>query len=227
MIAQGFGTKPSEISSAHCLQTRSKELQRSPGDKILSWTRRSWDFPRKSVPMISLDGCLLKCSLGFYLISIWYRREESQKRFTVYWCSVLTASAFGGLLASAIANMDGIRGLANWQWVFILEGIFTCLVAIAAFFLVSDFPEDAKWLTEEERAFVIERAGGNEAAQPITSHDLVVFFKDPKNLLGGVMYLGKTLYIRCIALKTNGILFPQLSLFPYMVSTYFVNMFCN
>lgn len=128
---------------------------------------------------------------GFYLISIWYKREESQKRFTVYWCSVLTASAFGGLLASAIANMDGIRGLHNWQWVFILEGIFTCLVAIAAFFWVSDFPEDAKWLTEEERAFVIRRAGENKAAEPITFHDVLVFFEDPKNAVGGIMYLSK------------------------------------
>lgn len=140
---------------------------------------------------MSVNRSLLICISGFYLISIWYKREESQKRFTVYWCSVLTASAFGGLLASAIAKMDGIRGLANWQWVFILEGIFTCLIAIAAYFLVSDFPEDAKWLSEEERAFVIERAGGNEAAQPITSHDLVMFFKDVKNHLGGIMYLSK------------------------------------
>jgi MFS family permease len=126
---------------------------------------------------------------GLYLISIWYKREESQKRFTVYWCSILTASAFGGLLASAIAKMEGVRGLHNWQWIFILEGILTILIGIAAFFLVSDFPEDAGWLTEEERKFVIARAGGDDAPQHITSRHIVVFFKDIKNLLGGIMYL--------------------------------------
>ena len=120
---------------------------------------------------------------------MWYKREESQKRFTLYFCSVIVASAFGGLLASAIAKMDGIRGLANWRGVFILEGIATILIGIAAFFFVCDFPDDAKWLTEEERAFVIARAAGSNKAQPIKLADIRHFFMDLKNLLGGMMYL--------------------------------------
>jgi MFS family permease len=120
---------------------------------------------------------------------MWYKREESQQRFTVYFCSVITASAFGGLLASAIANMDGVGGLANWRWVFILEGIGTMLIGIAAFFFVCDFPDDAKWLTEEERAFVIARVAGGKKTQPATSAEVSHFFMDPKNLLGGIMYL--------------------------------------
>lgn len=122
-------------------------------------------------------------------MSMWYKREESQQRFTIYFCSVIVASAFGGLLASAIAKMDGILGLANWRWVFILEGIATILVGIAAFFLVSDFPDDAKWLTEEEREFVIARAVGGNKKQPVTWGNIYYFFKDLKNILGGIMYL--------------------------------------
>lgn len=120
---------------------------------------------------------------------MWYKREESQQRFTVYFCSVITASAFGGLLASAIAKMDGIGGLANWRWVFILEGLATILIGIAAFFFVCDFPDDAHWLTEEERAFVISRTAGSKATRSVTSADVYRFFMDPKNLLGGIMYL--------------------------------------
>jgi sugar phosphate permease len=127
------------------------------------------------------------------LISIWYKREESLQRFTVYWCSVLTASAFGGLLASAIQKMDGLCGLHNWRWIFILEGILTVIIGFSAFFLVTDFPEDAKWLTEEERKFVIDRVGGIEKDQTITSVDVLKFFKSLKNVLGGVIYLCKTL----------------------------------
>jgi len=152
-----------------------------------------WNLSWKSVDPLQkeIEEALINQTIGFYLISIWYKREESQKRFAVYWCSVLTASMFGGLLASAIAKMDGIRGLHDWQWIFILEGILTIVIGIAAFFLVSDFPEDAGWLTEEERKFVIARAGGDDAPQHITSHHIIVFFKDIKNLLGGIMYLSK------------------------------------
>ena len=87
--------------------------------------------------------------------------------------------------------MDGICGLSNWQWVFILEGILTIAIGIAAFFLILDFPEDATWLTDEEKRFIIARAGGHEKSQVITSHDLLVFFKKFRNVLGGVMYLSK------------------------------------
>ena len=132
---------------------------------------------------------LIICFLGFYLISFWYKREEAQRRFTVYWCSILIASAFGGLLASAISKMQGIRGYSSWRWIFILEGIFTILVGIVAFFLVSDFPEEAKWLTEEERKWVIARTlQDKEAPAKITVKDILRFFSVPRNILGGIMF---------------------------------------
>lgn len=126
---------------------------------------------------------------SFYLISFWYKREEAQKRFTVYFCSVIFASAFGGLLATGIANMNGISGKSNWRWIFILEGILTCLVAVAAYFFISDFPSEAKWLTEKERRFVLAKTGEHETADDkITSKDLLEFLKEPTNYLGAVMY---------------------------------------
>lgn len=130
---------------------------------------------------------------SFYLISFWYKREEAQKRFTVYFCSVILASAFGGLLATGIANMNGVSGYTNWRWIFILEGILTCIVAGAAYFFISDFPSDAKWLTENERRFVLAKTGEHETAdEKITGRDLVEFFKEPTNYLGALMYFCKS-----------------------------------
>jgi sugar phosphate permease len=53
--------------------------------------------------------------------------------------------------------MDGVAGQEGWRWIFILEGIATVLVAFIAFFTIYDFPESAKFLSEEERAFVLYR----------------------------------------------------------------------
>lgn len=132
---------------------------------------------------------------SFYLISFWYKREESQKRFTIYFCSVIFASAFGGLLASAIAQMDGMRQKSNWRWIFILEGILTIVVAVAAFFFVSDFPNEAKWLSETERHFVLQksRVHGTESEGKVTRRDLAGFFKEPSNYLGAVMYFCRSI----------------------------------
>jgi len=61
----------------------------------------------------------------------------------------------GGLLAAAIHNMDGVGGKPGWAWIFILEGLTTVLVAIASFWVIQDFPDTAKFLSEPERACLL------------------------------------------------------------------------
>ena len=58
---------------------------------------------------------------------------------------------FGGLLASAIANMQGIRNYSSWRWVFILEGMATIILGVNAYFFVADFPADVHWLDPKEK----------------------------------------------------------------------------
>ena len=57
---------------------------------------------------------------SFYLIAMWYKREEVQKRYSFFFSSTTLAGGFGGLLASAIGKMDGLRGYRGWRWIFIL-----------------------------------------------------------------------------------------------------------
>ena len=77
---------------------------------------------------------------SFYLIGMWYKRHEAQKRYTFFFASTTLAGAFGGLLASAIGKMDGVCGYLGWRWIFILEGILTCVVSIAWFFVSLQHP---------------------------------------------------------------------------------------
>lgn len=56
----------------------------------------------------------------YYLLGMWYKRSEAQKRFSLFFSSTALAGAFGGLLASAIGKMDGMRGYLGWRWIFIL-----------------------------------------------------------------------------------------------------------
>lgn len=88
---------------------------------------------------------------------MWYCRHEIQFRQALFFSAASVAGAFSGLLAFGISKMDGVGNLEGWRWIFILEGIATVIAAFAAFFLLHDFPETAKFLTEEERAFVVFR----------------------------------------------------------------------
>ncbi|CAG8929625.1 unnamed protein product [Penicillium salamii] len=135
---------------------------------------------------------LAECGIfpgSFYLISFWYKRAEAQKRFTMYWSAVIFAGAFGGLIASGIAKMDGMRGLENWRWIFLLEGIASILVGIAAFFFCADFPQQASWLTEDEKtAVVVKTRNYNDDDDKVTKSDLAKSFKDLKLWLATIMY---------------------------------------
>jgi MFS family permease len=51
-----------------------------------------------------------------YLISMYYKRYELQRRFTMFFSASIIAGAFGGLLAYGIAHMDGVRGYKAWRW---------------------------------------------------------------------------------------------------------------
>lgn len=130
----------------------------------------------------------------FFLIGLWYKRTEAQRRYSFFFSSTTLAGGFAGLLASAIGKMDMMKGYRGWRWIFILEGVLTCLVAIMFFFMLPSFPENAKWLTEDERAYVIGRLrvdqGRSAAERSITLRDVGRVFKDYKIYLGGIMYFG-------------------------------------
>ncbi|KAI0669050.1 MFS general substrate transporter [Trametes maxima] len=90
----------------------------------------------------------------FYLCT-WYPKAEQAKRIAIFSSASSIAGAFGGLLAFAIEKMDGIGGLAGWSWIFLLEGLLTVLVAIIAYFVMYDYPENATFLTQAERTWLI------------------------------------------------------------------------
>ncbi|KAF8625350.1 hypothetical protein AX15_005428 [Amanita polypyramis BW_CC] len=90
-----------------------------------------------------------------YYLTFWYPRHKLQTRISMFFGSASLAGAFSGLLAYGISFMSGVGGRLGWSWIFILEGLATIIIGFIAFFVLVDFPVSAKFLTPEERAFVI------------------------------------------------------------------------
>lgn len=90
--------------------------------------------------------------------------------------------------------MDGIGGKPGWAWIFILEGLLTVVAAIISFWAVQDFPDEAKFLSEEDRARVVRRlkldkqASANHEEFKLTY--LWAALKDWKMWLGMAIYMG-------------------------------------
>lgn len=109
-----------------------------------------------------------------YYLTMWYVTSELAFRQGLFFSAASMAGAFSGLLAYAIAKMDGVGGYAGWRWIFILEGLLTVVVAVAAFFLLYDFPDTASFLSVEEKAWVVQRLkfqGSKKSGRMIAESD--------------------------------------------------------
>ena len=56
-----------------------------------------------------------------------------------------------------LVQISRVSSYSGWRWIFIIEGLATVVVAVLSFFIIQDFPDPAKFLTEEESTFVIRR----------------------------------------------------------------------
>ncbi|KAF9888500.1 hypothetical protein FE257_008607 [Aspergillus nanangensis] len=112
------------------------------------------------------------------LMSTWYVRYELQKRYAGYYLLGITASAFSGILAYGLTQMDGVGGLQGWRWIFIIEGILTCIVAVLAYIFLLEFPDrepqsQPRWgrLGEVECQFTLQRLSqdrGDASLEPFS-----------------------------------------------------------
>ncbi|KAK4184165.1 major facilitator superfamily domain-containing protein [Podospora australis] len=129
-----------------------------------------------------------------YYLSCWYKRSEFGLRAAVFFSAAALSGSFGGLLAAAIENMHGISGKPGWAWIFILEGILTVVVGILSFWFVYDFPDEAKFLSEQDRQRVVRRLKFDKQAsathEEYTNSALFDALKDWKMWLGMVIYMG-------------------------------------
>lgn len=127
------------------------------------------------------EGAILPSSMAY--LSTFYRRGDLAKRVALFFSATSLAGAFSGLLASAILNMAGIRGMKGWQWLFIIEGIFTCVYGFIAFAILPRAPTTAWFLSQPEKdalvaALAVDRPPA-EDEQKLTLRAVLDVFSAP------------------------------------------------
>lgn len=89
-----------------------------------------------------------------YLTS-WLPRATRIRLSSLFLLSLPVSAAIGSPVNGAIIQyMDGLFGLDGWRVMFLVNGIPTVLLGIAAWFILVDRPRDAKWLTPDEREWL-------------------------------------------------------------------------
>ncbi|KAG0140955.1 hypothetical protein CROQUDRAFT_725900 [Cronartium quercuum f. sp. fusiforme G11] len=93
-----------------------------------------------------------------YYLSSWYRRGELAKRIGIFYTAGIISGAFGGILSgTVITNLDGVRGIRGWRWLFIIEGIVTMVASLVVVYFLPDWPSNTRWLNSEQRALAKAR----------------------------------------------------------------------
>jgi ACS family tartrate transporter-like MFS transporter len=101
------------------------------------------------------------------------------------------AVAVGAPISTALLGLDGLFGLKGWQVMYIAEAIPTLVMGVISFFLLTDRPEQAKFLTAEERNWLITRiASERRATEAVRTFTLWQALYNPTVLLLALNYLG-------------------------------------
>jgi len=101
------------------------------------------------------------------------------------------AVAAGAPLSTALLELDGLLGLRGWQIMYLAEGIPTFVIGIVTLFVLTDKPEQAKFLTQDEKAWLRARLDAERTAkESVRTFTLWQSLIDPKVLLLSLNYLG-------------------------------------
>ncbi|KAK6434173.1 hypothetical protein LTR95_009642 [Oleoguttula sp. CCFEE 5521] len=116
--------------------------------------------------MIALRVLLGMVMSGVYpgltvLISAWYPRKEQQVRFAFLQSGQVIILATGGIVNFGLNRLNGRGGLKGWQFMFLVQGLITCVIGCATYWWIVEFPENAHksfhFLTPEEQKLAVSR----------------------------------------------------------------------
>merc|ERR1712169_143100 len=131
-----------------------------------------------------------------FLISTWYTRFEMAKRMAFFYLSSMVLSGFSNIIGWGMSKLDGTHGLEGWRWIFLLFGAITVGLGIISYFVIVDFPDRAKFLTEEQRLYAVERIQldrGDATPDQVTGKKLLKHASDFKIWCFGLCFCFSTM----------------------------------
>ncbi len=120
----------------------------------------------------------------------WFRYEDRAKAKSMFLIGIPLATIIAAPVSNAITSYVNWGGLASWRWMYILEGIPAVLIGIWTLFYLTDRPQDATWLPEDEKAWIVGEIENERAAKSqMGGADIVKGLMNPQVILMAVIYL--------------------------------------
>lgn len=139
-------------------------------------------------------------------LSYWFPARHRAGVTAFFMAAAPISTALGSPVSAALLQMHGVWGFAGWQWLFIIEAIPALLLGIVVLIYMTDRPEKAKWLADDERAWLVDEMNAERAGKAAhASHSIWRGLADLRVLALALIYFGTS-----AGLYTLGIWAPQI-----------------
>jgi sugar phosphate permease len=114
-------------------------------------------------------------------LTYWFPGARRAKMVALFMTAIGVSQLIGSPLSGWIMqSMDTYHGLRGWQWMFLLEGVPSVIIGFLVLAALPNGPKTAKWLTPQERDFIIKRVEEDNASKKDVGgkHNLGAAFAD-------------------------------------------------
>ena len=126
-----------------------------------------------------------------FYFTYWFPSRHHAQIVSGFMIGLPVAVALGAPISTALLDLDGLFGLRGWQIMYIAEAIPTVAIGVLTYFVLTDRPQQAKFLTEEERNWLVATiAAERRATEAVRKFTLWEALYNPKVLLLALNYLG-------------------------------------
>jgi MFS family permease len=125
--------------------------------------------------------------VAFYL-GTWFPAQYRTRMIAWFMVAIPVSSVIGGPISGWLLGLDGVGGLAGWQWMFLLEGLPVVFVGLSLLWLLADRPEDVSWLNDDERRIVRDRLAAEQ--RPREVRRFAVAIRDVRVILLALVQFG-------------------------------------
>jgi ACS family tartrate transporter-like MFS transporter len=120
-------------------------------------------------------------------LTYWFPKAYRARLVANFMVAIPFANIIGGPVSSLILGMDGIANLQGWQWLFLIEGMPACVLAFSVLVWLPSGPQDAAWLTDEDKHAIAVRLASEDTSQ---HRAFLPTLLDYRLYALGVVYLG-------------------------------------
>lgn len=166
---------------------------------LMAFVTEPWQFYTARFLLGVAEASFYPCMV--YYLSGFFQSKHHAKAIAAFMLAIPGANAVGAPLSTFLMQIEWFN-LSGWQWLFILEAVPAMILGIICFFYLDDRLEDVKWLTEEEKNWLLHVTQKEKEAKQQVKH-----------------------YTFAQALKDRDVLILSAGYFCWMFGYYGINMF--